>query len=84
MTEAHPKNGVEVYSEQFLDHMRQHAADFYPILMKKSPGCYHGRVECCKIYWRAKRTDHGPCRLKSLTVTFIDINLPGGQMLFGW
>jgi hypothetical protein len=54
------------------------------MLMKKAPGGYHGRIECCEIYWRARITERGPKRRKSLTIRFIDIHLPDGVMLFGW
>jgi hypothetical protein len=84
MTEACLVGVAEVYSQELLEHVHQHASSLYPRLMKRDPGSYHGRISCCGVYWRAARTDHGPKRRQSLTIRFIDINLPDGHMLFGW
>jgi hypothetical protein len=75
---------IETFSQGFIDHIGEHASRLYPRLMRKAPGDYEGKTPCCDVRWRATRSDHGTKRKKALTVTFIDIELPDGKLLFGW
>lgn len=74
----------ETFSVDLINHLNDHADHLYSRLMRRAPGDYYGRAECCDINWRATRADVGRNRRKTLTITFIDIMLPGGTLLFGW
>lgn len=74
----------ETCSVDLINHLIDHANHLQPRLMRRNPGDYYGRSGCCEIAWRAKRADLGRNRRKTLTITFIDLELPGGTLLFGW
>lgn len=60
------------------DHLTEHAVALRRPLMKMKVGRYTGMTPCCEVLWRAVRTPD------ALTIRYIHIDLPGGQLLFGW
>lgn len=74
----------ETFSNELISHLTECAAYLYPKLIRRHPGDYSGTATEWNIAWRATRADVGRNRRKTLTITFIDIELPNGKLLFGW
>jgi hypothetical protein len=67
------------YSDEMVDVIATHADRLATQMLRKGAGEYSGS----NVEWRAVRTNGARGR-RTLTIRYIHIDLPEGQLLFAW